>query len=690
MVRESIAGSISAPMHSYFREGSNRYAGIETALRHGKEAIGPIYQFGTSFVMPDAFDGARLGFAAYQGMTFVMNRGARWAVVGTHAMAWGIARPATEPLAYAAGPAADLSGLYTYYVTFGNEYGHESNPSPASNTFSTSGTGVELSGIATSAEIGVTRRYIYRVGGGVLTAQRVATIYDNTTTTYTDVMTVAEQQVLAKSLTEDYDPPPAARWAVGPHLGRIIAGSTEAAPERLFWSKTAQPWAFPGAGDDFEGNWIDVGARGDVLLNATMHGRTLFLYKERSIWRLDGDPDAYDPERTNAETGAVSQAAIATVGAVDYLVGFQGVYQFNGDSLRDISEKVKPIFRGEYVRLGDYWMPPLNVDAADKITVAHRGGRLYVSYPAGGNTECSATLVADLDGGRWYADTRGFRALYDEGAGNGFGLLGSTFTFSAGGESHLLEEGETDADEAIPVLYQTRFYDQQLPDQEKRYQDIIIDAQTKDDTDTVPGLSTLTVTAIFDDGAASQVLGTITSTVRTSTTFKLTEPGYLAKNISIRVDGDAQHTCRVFAITLHYTPEPRKAMAYDSGVMDFGHRSYQALDGIELDIEVEGLVTVLYQSDAYAGGEMRDVASKTIVTAGRRLVTILRQPASGSHFDAFYSGTGDIGRRYRILISAGAASWFKLWGARAAVLPLAEYYDGSKGETWRPEPLSLG
>lgn len=687
-VTETLAGTIGETIHSLFREGPNRYAGIGPALRHGAHIISPIYQFGTGFVIPEDLDGWRLGWAAYQGATFVMNRARRWMLVSNQGMTWGIAAPTTPPLAYAAGPAADLSGLFNYYVTFGNEYGHESNPSPVSNAFSTSATGVELSNIPTSGEIGVTRRYIYRLGGGVITAQRVGTIYDNSTTTFTDVLTVAAQQVQNVSMSEDYDPPPAARWCMGPHLGRIIAGSTAAAPERLFWSKVMQPWAFPGAADDQEGNWQDVGSRGDVLLQGTQHGRTLFLYKERSIWRLDGDPDAYDPEQTNAESGAAGAGAIATVGAVDYLAGFQGVYSFNGDSLRDVSDKVKPLFRGEYVRLGDYWMPPLNVDAAEKIQVAHRGGRLYVSYPAGGNTECSATLVADLEGGRWYADSRGFRCLYNEGAGVGFGLLGTTFMISTGGEHHLLEEAETDGGAAIPLLYQTRFYDQGLPEQEKRYQDVIVDAQTKDETDTEPGASTLTVTAIFDDGAASQVLGTISSATRTSTTFKLAEPGYLAKNISIRVEGDVTHTCRVHSITIHHTPEPRKARAYDSGVLDFGHRSYQALEGIEVDIEVSGTVTVLYQSDAHAAWnhEMVNVASKSLSTGGRRLVTILRTPATGSHFDTFYNGP-DVGRRYRFLISAADGGWFKLWGARALVLPIAEYYDGTKGDVYQPEPM---
>jgi hypothetical protein len=79
------------------------------------------------------------------------------------------------------GGAGDLTGTFTYKVTFFDDYG-ETTGGPASSPITVSGGQVSISSVPTG--VGVTGRNVYRSDGG--SYGLIASINDNTTTAFTD------------------------------------------------------------------------------------------------------------------------------------------------------------------------------------------------------------------------------------------------------------------------------------------------------------------------------------------------------------------------------------------------------------------------------------------------------------------------------------------------------------------------
>lgn len=81
----------------------------------------------------------------------------------------------------------DTSANYIYKVTYVNAWG-ESAPSGVSNTLATSSYNAATVTIPVSSDTSVTSRKIYRTVGGGSAYLLLATVSDNTTTTYSDII----------------------------------------------------------------------------------------------------------------------------------------------------------------------------------------------------------------------------------------------------------------------------------------------------------------------------------------------------------------------------------------------------------------------------------------------------------------------------------------------------------------------
>lgn len=99
---------------------------------------------------------------------------------------WGIAPPTATATATVGASGNVDPGTHRYVVTYVTTYGKESNRSDPSNTVQTTSSQVSLTNIPVSPEAQVVSRKIYRDDGGDALYRLVATISDNTTTTYTD------------------------------------------------------------------------------------------------------------------------------------------------------------------------------------------------------------------------------------------------------------------------------------------------------------------------------------------------------------------------------------------------------------------------------------------------------------------------------------------------------------------------
>ncbi len=493
---------------------------------------------------------------------------------------------------------------YNYYVTGITAYAEETNPSPVlfCPTLEDGWQGIIAPAFADPQIIGWN---IYRSGGAFpLQPYRInAATIPLATTTYYDFGVVPQTGYLSTytsgedqsdvgiaeqglQMAVDHDPPPPARGLAGPYFSELLAFNSLAHPNRLWWTDTDEPTFFPGSQSEQDGNWVDIGEEGEAIVAIAVFPRWVAVLKERSFWRLVGDPATAgaDLERTNAEVGQLGTQAWAIAGALVYGQAQEYILSFNGDKATPISPGLAPLFKGD-IPLQPEAIPSAILDQAQRsaAVMAYVNGRLYFSYTELQNPPLTAnnrTLV--YNNGEWASDSRGFSALYYEGQG---GMLlgainGTVYQLEPGGGGL---QGDDDWGNAIAQTYQSRYEDQGQPENRKRYSDILIEHNTM-------GLN-FEVTAYLENGTTVVPLGSIQSNAggdilsnhRTQTTFTLPDGEY--RNISIRLySADDGGNATIFAVILHYIVLERNACTYDSEKVPLPKLSL--LNALELDLEI--------------------------------------------------------------------------------------------------------
>lgn len=350
---------------------------------------------------PVAFNGEQLGLCSYEGMLWVMNKARQGRDTGSYFYSWLPAPPEDPP--GVAKTTGDLGSKVRYYVTFSTAEDYESNPgtyvdgelTPVSDWIEdTAATfGVTLSSIPVSLDPQVTKRHIYREGGMLPAPYRVHTIEDNTTTTWTDDGSTVNGRDVPEGSTsdaeavadgflieDDHDPAPEAAVSLQtPYFNRILAATTAAHPNRLFWTPADKPWYFPGSDSELEGNWVDIGELNEEIVAISPRSRYAIIYKEHSIWRIVGDMETGVLEQTNSDTGLIGRKAWAQAGPVDYFQGKEGIYQFSGDIAVKTSPQLDPIFKGWHT--GTAEAIPIDQAEREKACMAVKHDRLYFCYP---------------------------------------------------------------------------------------------------------------------------------------------------------------------------------------------------------------------------------------------------------------------------------------------------------------------
>lgn len=131
----------------------------------------------------------------------------------------GVPSGVTAPSVATAATGTALTGEYRYKVTFVNSALVEGNPTAASTTFTAASENIALTGIPVAPQShGVSARNIYRTITSGTTFLRVATINDNTTTTYDDA--IADASLGVEAPIDNGEPPNYS--AVIYHQGRLF------------------------------------------------------------------------------------------------------------------------------------------------------------------------------------------------------------------------------------------------------------------------------------------------------------------------------------------------------------------------------------------------------------------------------------------------------------------------------------
>jgi hypothetical protein len=522
------------------------------------------------------------GVVSMNGFAWLMNQALQIKDDGTNTWAWTPAAPAAAPTQSTAG-SGQLNGDVSYWVTFDTAAGHETNPSPVLELTALVDATITITRPAASSDPQITAWNLYRQDGFLPEPYKVnPTPIPIATTTFVDDGSDPDHSADAlagrgEALDFDHDPAPAARGCCA-YMGRILAWNTVLHSNRLYWTVTGKPWYFPGSADEIEGSWTPVGEDGEAIVAVAVFPRMVIILKERSIHRLVGDPEeaSSDIERINADVGLIGEMAWCYGAGTVYFQTAEGVARLSSDRALKVSLKLDPVFKGDISSwAGVKPALPINPTFAVRAlsSMEYVNGRLFFSYADSEHSTPNTTLVFDEVSNRWYSDSRGFDALCYEGQGGAF--LGARATLVC-----ALETGATDDGASIPLIYQTRYFNQGAPDNLKTYADLVVDHNTAG--------RTFTVKAYLDTGELIVTLGTLVSTVWTATPFRFEAgEGLTGKNVSIRLscEDDGTGEAQIFKIILHYYVHPREGLTWDSGKVNLGSLKVKEMDTLAFDVE---------------------------------------------------------------------------------------------------------
>ena len=602
------------------------------------------------------------------------------------------------PANLAVGPVTVLpNGIYQYYITFVSaDLSLESNPSPASNPVTVASQPIVITIPAadypTDPRVGFVN--IYRSGGTQGNAYRVGQVHSTVgspATTYTDSMPDLQAtnggQVMPGADADHpaNDPPPAAAGIIGPYFGRLIAWSSAAHVNRVWYTNPGVPQYWPGSANDQEGNWFDVGDEGEGVVWCTLHSNELVIYKEKSVWILIGPPVGGTLQQYRDGMGLAGQFALVSAGLVDYFVGPGGLHKFDMNNVIDVDMNVSPLFTTSMsnspgltppgsVLPGSAWNS--NLSTAYAVALGYGMGKLYVSYAEQATPARHSILLAlHEDSGRWFYHRNAdpgtdFYGFFFDGSAM-IGLTGSPGTQALGmNVDDFRAFSPTDpAGTPLECVYKSHYENCGLPDNQKMWLEVVVDCEL---------LSTSgSVWASFDNGAMLAEIGIVTGAgQRQSLAFPLNalsgisaNGGVLARNIAIALDLTTSGQVVIHNVYLYYYVEARLADSIATIPVDLGVGQVKQCKELELDINtVNGAVTTIVASDLPGN-----------VIATRETITV---PSTGGRGVLKFPFAFQEGFLWQLALTGNQ---FRLYAARLLMRIVGVYveaYEATAGFVW--------
>lgn len=243
---------------------------------------------------------------------------------------WGITGPTTVPTATATGPGV-LTGQFIYTVTFAAPYqesGQGQLPSGLganSNTVTAVNQQIQLANVPVSSDPQVTKRNIYRMGGGTGTWNYIGTINDNTTTTFTDNVPVGS---VGQTLVVIRDAPLPFKY-IAEHDNCIFGFGTQDNASLVYYSNFDEPWGFNLAIQS-----LPVGDNSftDVAVGLGQAGNVLGLVKNSSLYGVYGNSATSFDVQHIADIGGLSPDAVLSAYGALWYMSRQGSYIWDGSS----------------------------------------------------------------------------------------------------------------------------------------------------------------------------------------------------------------------------------------------------------------------------------------------------------------------------------------------------------------------
>lgn len=371
----------------------------------------------------------------------------RWSGSG-NTKVMGVAIPGSGTTAASGGAGNLANGAYDYKIVFLYDGLQESNGQDTATSFTVSGgaKNVDLSSIPTgAADQGVTKRRIYRTKAGGGTYFRVATISDNTTTTYTDTTADGSLDTTLKIPTDHFSPP--AFKYITIHKERIFGVKKNSSD--LYFSKIEAGVSLPDVFDTTN-NVISVSPDDGDIIQAIEEGPDgiLTIFKRNSVRKLfvgTAPPEEWEVSAIFDPHGVVSP--YSTARSPQGIIYFsrtgldkRSIRIFNGQSSQDISERIQPtlvdISRTLIENIvGNYHDEKYRMTYADRTTGAVENNRI---------------LIYDFERDAYSKDLKNVNAFIPwDGAGD----QGQLYTGDSGDGFIYLEDSKT-SDLFIKLLSQ--------------------------------------------------------------------------------------------------------------------------------------------------------------------------------------------------------------------------------------------
>lgn len=329
--------------------------------------------------------------------------------------------PATAPVLADAtsgsGPSGAYCGYVTFFITWPNGHTYETGLSPASNSLTLTDNTITWSNIpvSTYAKYYGTAPTIYRklyrgpgTGGTLGDIYYVATISDNSSTTYSDSYTDVQLGANDACYVDDYTHPPIPKY-IEWHYGRLFAIDS-ANTHRLYYS---EPVAGSTASENellmpiaiLEDNWDDIRVSGFDHVDPQglfSWGVNLYIPLKNTWVRKQGNDsdETWSYKKTYAKHGI---GAPYTVDLCENPGGLIGVTNPEG------SEPGIAIFGGANsniignARLDYIFNHHMNLSAIANCRGKIIGRNYHLLYPSTGHTQPDTHLCIDL---RRYPDIR--------------------------------------------------------------------------------------------------------------------------------------------------------------------------------------------------------------------------------------------------------------------------------------------
>jgi len=299
---------------------------------------------------------------------------------GTNVYTAHITRPtATTTVVASSAAGSNLDGAYDYKITFyAPAWGQESLASDATSVEEAIGTGISLKAIpVSSGDARVTQRRIYRrnKAAGEVVWHYVATIENNTSTTYNDnILNEDTSTTEIAPVSVDFTDTNFAFMVNHQDVTFLVKNNSDS----LYFSRPNEPWSVS--------NFIRVGGEGSTekITGLASYGGMLVVFKEKSIWTLDGLSEATFFSRPVVKgIGCASHHSIVQVDGLLYFWGKDGIYGFDGTLPQKISDPVQDVvIDRNYAR--DHFI----VGAEDEVNQS-----IIWSYPGSAATDNNKQLV---------------------------------------------------------------------------------------------------------------------------------------------------------------------------------------------------------------------------------------------------------------------------------------------------------